>query len=66
MDITINTDKLRKDLIDYYGTATSFNPLAYQELIRIERAANEELINIAIKNNINLNDYIIDNNHRIR
>lgn len=66
MNIIIDIDKLRKDLIDYYGTATSFNPVVYLDLIKIEKASDQELIDIAIKNNINLNDYIINDIHKTR
>ena len=54
----IDYDKLREDLIDYYGTA-SYNgfPMAIIELSNVENASYEELINIAIKNNFNLNNY---------
>lgn len=54
----IDYEKLREDLIDYYGTA-SYNgfPMAIIELSNVENANNEELINIAIKNNFNLNNY---------
>lgn len=54
----IDYEKLRNDLIDYYGTA-SYNgfPMAIIELSNVENASYEELINIAIKNNFNLNNY---------
>lgn len=54
----IDYDKLREDLIDYYGTA-SYNgfPMAIIELTNVEKASNDELINIALNNNINLNNY---------
>lgn len=54
----IDYEKLRNDLIDYYGTA-SYNgfPIAIIELSNVENASYEELINIAIKNNFNLNNY---------
>lgn len=54
----IDYDKLREDLIDYYGTA-SYNgfPMAIIELTNVENASNDELINIALNNNINLNNY---------
>lgn len=54
----IDYEKLRNDLIDYYGTA-SYNgfPIAIIELSDVENASYEELINIAIKNNFNLNNY---------
>ena len=54
----IDYEKLKNDLIDYYGTA-SYNgfPMAIIELSNVENASYEELINIAIKNNFNLNNY---------
>ena len=45
----IDYDKLREDLIDYYGTA-SYNgfPMAIIELTNVENASNDELINITM------------------
>ena len=61
----IDVERLRKDLLDYYGTAMyNASPLAIIELSKIERASEDELIQIAINNNINLNEYI--NNQRYR
>ena len=62
MNIELDIESLREDLINYYGTATSFYPVAYMDLIKVEKATDEELIQIAIKNNMDLNNYIIDNN----
>lgn len=54
----INIDKLRKDLLDYFGTAMfTSSPLAIIELTKIERASDEELIRIALNNNFDLNKY---------
>ena len=53
----IDYEKLRRDLIDYFGTAMSFNPMAVIELSRVERASNDELVEIAIKNNFDLDKY---------
>ena len=53
----IDYDKLRNDLIDYLGTASAFNPMAMSDLIRVERASNDELVHIALKNNFDLNKY---------
>ena len=63
MNIELDIESLREDLINYYGTATSFYPIAYMDLIKVEKATDEELIQIAIKNNMDLNNYIIDNNY---
>ena len=62
MNIELDIESLREDLINYYGTATSFYPVAIMDVIKVEKATDEELIQIAIKNNIDLNNYIIDNN----
>ena len=32
MNIEIDIESLREDLINYYGTATSFYPIAYMDL----------------------------------
>ena len=58
MEQNIDTNRLRKDLIDYYGTA-SFNgfPAAVMDLSRIERMSDEELIRFALKNGADLDKY---------
>ena len=54
----LNFDKLREDLLDYYGTAMfNASPLTIIELTKVEKANNEELIEIAINNNFDLNEY---------
>ena len=55
----IDIEKLRNDLINYFGTATTYNQLAYVKLIEIENASFDKLIEIAINNNFNLEDYEI-------
>lgn len=56
----IDIERLRRDLIDYFGTAM-FNgsPQAIIELSRIEHASPNELISIAINNGFDINDYVI-------
>lgn len=56
----IDIDRLRKELIDYYGTASMLYPMAIMDLTKVETCSVEELINIAINNGFNLNDYIIE------
>jgi len=51
-------EKLRKDLINYYGTASMYNPMALLDIGYIERANGNELLSIAQSNGFNLNDYI--------
>ena len=51
----IDIEKLRQDLINYFGTAMyNASPLAILELTKIKRASSQELINIALKNNFDL------------
>lgn len=58
--MSIDIDKLRSDLIDYFGTAmTSGYGMAVMDLVRVERASAEELVNIAIECGFDLNDYVI-------
>ncbi len=58
----INIDKLREDLIDYFGTAMyNASPLAIIELSKVENASPQELINIALKNNFDLTEYQTNN-----
>ena len=57
MYIEIDYEKLRSDLIDYYGSAMTCNPMAVIELSNVQTASNEKLVQIAIKNGFNLYDY---------
>lgn len=63
MDIKIDVESLRSDLLNYYGTATPIFPMAMMDVINVEKASLEELIEIAQKNNIDINDYIIEENN---
>lgn len=56
--IDINTDKLRKDMIDNYGTAM-FNgfPAAIMDLSKAEKASEQELIRMAKNQGVNLDRY---------
>lgn len=55
----INTNKLRKDLIDYYGTAMNNGfPMAVIDLGKAERASEQELIRMAEEEDIDLSRYI--------
>ncbi len=55
--MNINVEKLRKDLIDYFGTAMSFMPIAMMELSKVEKASRNELIKIAKENGFDLSKY---------
>ena len=54
----IDYEKLRKDLIDYYGTASQIFHMAIIELSKVERASNEQLIDLALSNRFDLSNYI--------
>lgn len=57
----ININELRNDLINYFGTAmVNVSSLAMIDLLKIENANDEELIKIAIENNFDLNEYIVN------
>ena len=58
--MTIDIEALRKDLINYFGTAMQFNPMAIMDLAKVETASPEELVEIAQDNNFDLNDYKIN------
>lgn len=46
----IDIEKLRQYLINYYGTAMT-------DLLEVENASNEKVLSLALKNNINLNNF---------
>ncbi|MBQ4339581.1 MAG: hypothetical protein IJC41_01080 [Firmicutes bacterium] len=54
----IDTESLRKDLINYFGTAVfSGMPMAVIDLSKAERASEDELIQLAYKNGFDPEDY---------
>jgi len=53
----IDYESLRRDLINYFGSAMSIYPAAVIDLVRVEQASEYELINLAINNGFNLSDY---------
>lgn len=55
--MNIDYEKLREDLIDYYGTAMMVMPTAMMELSEVQRASNEKLIQLAINNGFDLSNY---------
>lgn len=61
MGYIIDIDQLRKDMMDDYGTAM-FNdfPMAVMELSEIERASDEELLEIAQNRGVDLEEYVLE------
>ena len=56
--MTIDVDALRRDLIDYYGSAMfSGMPAAMMDLTKVENASPEELVSIARTNGFDLSKY---------
>lgn len=55
---TVNTNRLRSDLMDYYGTAMhSGSPMAQADLIHVQGASDAELVREAQKSGFDLNKY---------
>ncbi len=50
-------ESLREDLKDYFGTAIAFNQMAIIDLMMIESASNDKLVEIAIQNGFDLDNY---------
>lgn len=60
MEITIDIDRLRSDLVDYFGTgAFSGMPAMMMEVIDIQRMSDEEVAQKAIEMGIDLFQYQI-------
>ena len=60
----IDTDELRRDMMDNYGTAM-YNgfPMAVVDLGNIERASDEELVRRAQREGIDLSEYFEDDEY---
>jgi len=55
----IDIEKLRSHLINYFGLASYYNPNAMIDIVRVQNATDEEIINIAVENNFKLEDFMI-------
>ena len=61
MNIDINDidfDALRNDLIDYFGSATPIEPLAFADVVDVQSASDMELLNIIGRTSLNILDYV--------
>lgn len=54
----LDVEELRKALIDYYGTAMSSHPMAMMEVSNVERASERELVKMARRAGINIDNYM--------
>ncbi len=52
-------DSLREDLIDYFGSASGIIPIAMADVIEVETADEDKLIDIAQDAGFDLDDYKI-------
>ena len=60
MEYTIDVNRLRRDLMDYFGTAMfSASPLAVMDLSRVERASDLDVVKMAQENGMDLREYIV-------
>lgn len=60
MEVVIDIERLRNDLIDYFGTAMySGFGMAVVDVVKVQRASDEEVISIAQQCNFDLNKYVI-------
>ena len=54
----VDVEKLRNDLINYYyGLAYAISPIAFTEVTKVQEANEEELIEIAKKENFDIEKY---------
>ncbi len=61
MEIEINVDQLRRYLMDYYGTAAfSGLPMAMVDLSRVQTGSPEEVVRIALKENVDLSRFAVN------
>ena len=54
----INVERLRNDLIEYFGSAMNVaSPVAMMDLVKVENASDEQVVRIALSNGFDLNNY---------
>ncbi len=62
MEVEIDIEKLRQDLLNYYGPGSMISPAMKTIVDQILSASPEQLLGIANKSNIiDIRDYIVDN-----
>lgn len=60
----IDIEKIREDLIEYYqGIMFNISPAAIVEMTEVEHASPQKLIDIALRNNIDLSEYTNNNKY---
>ena len=61
MNDNIDYERLREDLMSYFGAAMQIYPVAVMDLVKVERATEEQLVELAIQTGFNLSNYIQSN-----
>ncbi len=57
MDFEYDFERLRQDLLDFFGTSMMFNPMAMLNVVDVEKADNEKLLHLAQSNGFDLDNY---------
>lgn len=57
MEITIDVDSLRNDLINYFGSASPMCPMALADVVNVESADAQDLVQIALDNGFDIFKY---------
>ena len=60
MILDYDFERLRDDLMDYYGSAMQYFPMAVMELSDVENASEGKLLEMANDAGFNLEDYFLD------
>ncbi len=56
----IDIERLRNDLINYFiGLAYTLSPVAFMDVVEVEKADEDKLIKIAIKNGFSIDNYLV-------
>ena len=59
-ELNIDIERLRRDLIDYFGAAIRIYPVAIMDIIEVESSSYYKLIEIAKSNGFDLNKYVVE------
>lgn len=57
MDLEFDFERLRHDLLEFFGTSMMFNPMAMLNVVDVENADNEKLLHLAQSNGFDLDEY---------
>ena len=63
--MNIDYEKLKEDLIDYFGSAMGLFPMAIIDVTRVESASNLELLELAKQNGFDLSNYELGKTFRL-